>query len=129
MVSILLAAFLTNSRNAWASIFGSVPLVLGLGSLLWFLPIIIIISLIFSITIFQPLSGSFQDLFRDIIPDKFWLEFAKEGIGIRKLTRLDIFISALKISSIDPFFLGLEPVLFLYYLNYKKTFGGDIHIT
>ena len=124
----MLAAFLTNSRNAWASIFGSVPLVLGLGSLLWFIPIIVIISLIFSITIFQPLSGSFQDLFRDIIPDKFWLEFAKEGIGIRKLTRLDIFISALKISSIDPF-LGLEQVLFLYYLNYKKTFGGDIHTT
>ena len=115
LVSILLAAFLTNSRNAWASIFGSIPLVLGIGSLLWFLPIIIIISLILSITIFQPLSGSFQDLFRDIIPDKFWLEFAGEGIGIRKLTRLDIFISALKISSIDPLFgigAGAFPILF-----------------
>ena len=111
----MLAAFLTNSRNAWASIFASVPLVLGSGSRLWFVPIIIIISLIFSITIFQPLSGSFQDLFRDIIPDKFWLEFAGEGIGIRKLTRLDIFISALKISSIDPFFgigAGAFPILF-----------------
>ena len=115
LVSILLAAFLTNSRNAWASIFGSVPLVIGFGSLLWFLPIIVIISLIFSITIFQPLSGGLQDLFRDIIPSKFWLEFAGEGIGIRKLTRLDIFISGLKISSIRPFFgvgAGAFPILF-----------------
>ena len=115
LVSIVLAAFLTNSRNAWASIFGSVPLVLGLGSLLWFIPIIVIISLIFSIAIFQPLSGSFQDLFREIIPDKFWLEFAKEGIGMKKLTRLDIFISALNISYIDPFFglgAGAFPILF-----------------
>ena len=42
--------------------------------------IIVILSLIFSIAIFQPLSGSFQDLFREIIPDKFWLEFAKEEL-------------------------------------------------
>ena len=115
LVSIVLAALLTNSRNAWASILGSVPLVLGLGSLLWFLPIIVIISLILSITIFQPLSGGFQDLLRDIIPDKFWLEFAGEGIGIKQLTRLEIYITALRISFIDPFFgigAGAFPILF-----------------
>ena len=61
------------------------------------------------------MSGSFQDFLRDFIPDKFWLEFAPEGIGTKKISRLDIFLGALKISSINRFFgvgAGSFPILF-----------------
>ena len=67
------------------------------------------------ITISQSFSGELQDFLRDIIPKKIWLEFAPEGIGSLNVTRFEIFLSALKISKINPFFgmgAGSFPVIY-----------------
>ena len=87
----------------------------GSSSFLWFLPSVLFIASILIITIYQPFSGGLQNIFREIIPQKIWLEFAAEGIGNLKVTRFEIFISALNISKIDPFFglgAGSFPVIY-----------------
>ena len=115
LIAVGIATILTNSRNSWACIISSIPLVIGPKSFIWFFPSIVFIVSILLITISQPLSGEIQNLFREIIPQKIWLEFANEGIGNLKITRFEIFLSALNISKINPFFgigAGSFPVIF-----------------
>ena len=99
-VAIGLSAILTNSRNAWGGILVSLPLVIGIKSFYWLTPIIFILSLIITITASDLLVGSVQEIFRSIIPEKIWMEFIQKV----NLTRLEIFISGLQISLMNPFF-------------------------
>ena len=100
LLSIGLAAILTNSRNAWGSIILSLPLVLNISSLYWLLPVIFLLSLALTISSSEIFTGELQEKFRLFIPDKIWLEFTQNIT----LTRLDIFISSFKISLIEPIF-------------------------
>ena len=100
LLSIGLAAILTNSRNAWVSILITLPLVLKISSLYWIFPILLLVTLIITITSSELFTGEIQETFRSIIPDKIWMEFTQKV----KLTRLDIFLSSFKISLIEPFF-------------------------
>ena len=45
-IALGVALFLTNSRNAWGGLFLSVPLVLGLGTWHWLIPLLLIILLV-----------------------------------------------------------------------------------
>ena len=99
-LTIGLAAVLTTSRNAWISILLSLPLVLSISSLYWLLPIVFLISIVITITASDLFNGELQETFRALIPDKIWMEFTQKV----KLTRLDIFLSSLKISLIEPIF-------------------------
>ena len=92
--SIGIAGILTNSRNAWASMISSIPLVIGFNSLYWYLPLIITIFTLIFLTAFQPLSGNFQDLLRELIPENIWLEFADESSRKLSVTRIGIFLRA-----------------------------------
>jgi len=106
-----LAAILTNSRNAWASILLSLPLVLNISSLYWLLPLVFLIFIIITITSNELFTGEIQEAFRAIIPEKIWMEFTQKV----KLTRMDIFISSFKISLIEPIFGlggGAFPVIY-----------------
>ena len=111
LLTIGLAAILTNSRNAWVGIVISLPLVLNISSLYWLLPVLFLISLGLAITSSELFTGELQEKFRSIIPDKIWMEFTQKVA----LTRLDIIVSSLKISLIEPIF-GLGgasfPVIF-----------------
>ena len=129
LISIGFAAILTNSRSAWACIIWSIPLVVGSSSFIWFFPLIFFISSIFIITIFQPFSGDIQNHLREIIPKKIWLEFAAEGIGNLNVTRFEIFISALKISKLNPFFgmgAGSFPIIYELEQNLWKGHPHNI---
>ena len=100
LLAIGLAAILTNSRNAWGSIILALPLVLNISSLYWLLPAIFLISLGLTISSSELFTGELQEKFRSIIPDKIWMEFTQKVT----LTRLDIIISSLKISLLEPIF-------------------------
>ncbi len=122
-LSIGLAAILTNSRNAWASILISVPLVLTTSSLYWLFPLVFLLSIILTITSNDFFSGVFQETFRTIIPDKIWLEFTQRV----ELSRLHIFISGLKISLIEPIFgLGGASFPIIYELQ-NNVWRGHPH--
>ena len=101
--SIGIAGILTNSRNAWASMISSIPLVIGFNSLYWYAPLIISITIIMFITVFQPLSGGFQDLLRELIPKKIWLEFDETRIINLDITRIEVLLSAYRISILNTF--------------------------
>ena len=111
LLTIGFAAILTNSRNAWGGMVIALPLVLNISSLYWLLPVLFLLSFGLTISSSEFFTGELQEKFRSIIPDKIWMEFTQKVA----LTRLDIFISSLKISLIEPFF-GLGgasfPVIF-----------------
>jgi len=122
-LTIGLAAVLTNSRNAWLSILLSLPLVLNISSLYWLLPFIFLISIVIIITSNDLFNGELQDTFRTVIPDKIWMEFTKKV----ELTRLDIFLSSLKISFIEPIFgLGGASFPIIYELQ-NNIWRGHPH--
>ena len=104
LISISLSIFLTNSRNAWGGLISSIPLVIGTESLLWILPSIIFIMIIIFFCNSPLLTGELQDYIRNIIPDKFWLEFSEEGFENLDITRINLLLRALKISLIRPLF-------------------------
>ena len=122
-LSIGLAAILTNSRNAWASLFLSIPLVLSIRSLFWLLPIIFLLSIISAITSSELFTGIFQETFRTIIPEKIWMEFTQKV----ELPRIQMFISALKISFVEPIFgLGAATFPIIYELQ-NNVWRGHPH--
>ena len=121
-LSIGLAAILTNSRNSWASILLSLPLVLSTYNLYWILPIIFI-SIILTVTSSELFTGEFQETLRTIIPNKMWLEFTQKV----ETSRLHIFISGLKISLLEPIFgLGGASFPILYELQ-NNVWRGHPH--
>ena len=122
-LSIGLAAILTNSRNAWASLFLSIPLVLSIRSLFWLLPIIFLLLIISAVTSSEIFTGIFQETFRTIIPEKIWMEFTQKV----ELPRIQMFISALKISFVEPIFgLGAATFPIIYELQ-NNVWRGHPH--
>ncbi len=122
-LSIGLAAILTNSRNAWASLFLSIPLVLSIRSLFWLLPIIFLLLIISAVTSSELFTGIFQETFRSIIPEKIWMEFTQKV----ELPRIQMFISALKISLVEPIFgLGAATFPIIYELQ-NNVWRGHPH--
>ena len=122
-LSIGLAAILTNSRNAWASLILSIPMVLSISSLFWLLPIIFLLSIILAVTSSELFTGVFQETFRTIIPEKIWMEFTQKV----ELSRIQIFISGLKISLVEPIFgLGGASFPIIYELQ-NNVWRGHPH--
>lgn len=122
-LSIGLAAILTNSRNTWASLFLSIPLVLSIRSLFWLLPIIFLLLIILAVTSNELFTGIFQETFRTIIPEKIWMEFTQKV----ELPRIQMFISALKISLVEPIFgLGAATFPIIYELQ-NNVWRGHPH--
>ena len=122
-LSIGLAGILTNSRNAWASLLLSIPLVLSISSLFWLLPIIFLLSIISAITSSELFTGIFQETFRTIIPEKIWMEFTEK----LESSRIQIFISGLKISLVEPIFgLGGASFPIIYELQ-NNVWRGHPH--
>ncbi len=129
LFSIGIAGILTNSRNAWASMISSIPLVIGFNSLYWYTPLIISITIIIFITVFQPLSGGFQDLLRELIPKKIWLEFDETRITNLDITRIEVLLSAYRISILNPIFglgAGSFPVIFELQKNLWRSHPHNI---
>ena len=111
---------LTKSRSSWGGLILSIPLILGKGSLLWFIPIILIISAIIFLTII-PINQDINLFFQSIVPKQFWREFASEEfINSTRELRLNIWLYALKLIYTRPllgFSAGLFPILYLYENN------------
>ena len=129
LITVGIATLLTNSRNAWACILISIPLVVGTSSLSWLLPLALFVGLILVITVYQTFSGNVQDILREIIPTKIWLEFASQGIGNLKVTRFEILLSAFDISLINPIFgigAGAFPIIYELQQNLWKGHPHNI---
>ena len=129
LFSIGIAGILTNSRNAWASLISSIPLIIGLENLYWYTPLILTITLIMFITVYQPFSGGFQDLLRELIPERIWLEFYETRISNLHITRIELLFSAYRVSVLNPIFglgSGSFPVIFELQKNLWKGHPHNI---
>ncbi len=104
LVAIILCIILTNSRNAWGSAILTLPLVFGISSIRWFLPLILSISTFILVVTNNIFKGSFQEFLRNNIPDKIWLEFTNVGFSGLNVTRLEILNSAFRVIINNPFF-------------------------
>ena len=118
LTSVGTAAFLTNSRNAWGGLFMTVPIILGTESFIWIGSILIIIFFIISICVLPVFEGELQNFIRLIIPEKVWLEFSKKGFEYLDVTRMQIFLSSIKISILRPIFgIGASSFTTIYLLR------------
>ncbi len=89
--SFTLCTILTNSRAAWICILLGSIVMFGRKGLKLFFPLIILISLIISSTIYPILGNKIQFFLRSIIPNNIWMEFTDFQIS-----RLDIWHTAFK---------------------------------
>ena len=129
LIGIGTCIFLTNSRNAWGSSILTMPLVFGVSSLWWFLPLILfILSLVLFSTnnIFQ---GQFQENLLNILPNKVLLEFKSEGFNHLNTTRMEILSSATNIIINNPIFgtgSGSFPIIFEFQTGFWKGHSHNI---
>jgi len=110
-ISIAFCIILTNSRNAWGGLLTTIPLVVGIKSLIWLLPLFSILLLTIILTTFPSLQGNLQDNLRLLIPDKIWMEFAEEGFSGMDLSRVGIWMYSLSFILSSPI-LGLGAASF-----------------
>lgn len=68
LISIGFAILLTHSRNAWAGLIIIIPIVIGQESLIWLLPILLLLLIYFLYILTPNFSGPLQDFFKDLIP-------------------------------------------------------------
>jgi len=101
---ILTCLVLSNSRAAWGGLIISIILVFGIKTIRLIFPIFIIISSAILICI-RPIFGIYlQNILRDIIPQKIWMEFTSAGFEGLDTSRLKIWGSALNYISENPIF-------------------------
>ena len=119
-IVIVISLILTTSRSAWLGLVLSVPLVLGVGSLTWFLPIILFIFLIILGCIYPIFGIYIQEIIRQIIPKNIWEEFTPLEYASQSITRLDIWSKASKYIIENPLF-GHGSGTFPYLLEDSKN--------
>ena len=129
--SVGIAAFLTNSRNAWAGLFLSVPIMVGTDSFIWLVVILLSIFFIIAICVFPIFEGEIQNQFRSFIPSKIWYEFSPKGFEGLDIKRLELLLSALKISLTKPLFgigAGAFTAIFAFETGFWKGHSHNLLI-
>tara|TARA_Y100001978_G_scaffold203056_2_gene226408 strand:- start:45 stop:1355 length:1311 start_codon:yes stop_codon:yes gene_type:complete len=121
LISIGFAGFLTNSRNAWSGMVIALPIVIGSSSFIWLLPFLGIFFIIIAFCTSDSLAGEIQNFLRELIPNKVWLEFSNEGFKDLNVSRLQIFISAIKLIIERPLF-GFGAASFPIIYELQTTF-------
>ena len=127
LLSVGFAIFLTNSRNAWSGLLISLPVVIGIESFYWIIPIILVISILLFITISDFFSGDLQIYLRSIIPEQTWMEFTKEGFKDLDVSRIEIFKSAINLIISKPIFGYGAASFSAIYLSQTNFWKGHSH--
>tara|TARA_Y100001968_G_scaffold32020_1_gene24659 strand:- start:704 stop:1987 length:1284 start_codon:yes stop_codon:yes gene_type:complete len=73
LIAFVFAMILTDSRNAWGSIFLGLPLVFGSAAWSWLIPLIIIVCLPVIIAVLPVFDFGIQEFARSIVPESIWM--------------------------------------------------------
>tara|TARA_Y100001978_G_C23662867_1_gene419593 strand:- start:490 stop:1545 length:1056 start_codon:yes stop_codon:yes gene_type:complete len=126
LISITIAILLTKSRNAWGGLIFSIPLLLGVSSLFWIIPILIFIFIGIYFASSESLNLYFQEYARNILPDSLWKEFSSENF-IGRQTRISIWTTAINLIKARPI-IGYGAGSFsLIYFQLKSAYSGHAH--
>lgn len=131
LTSVGTAAFLTHSRNAWIGLFMTIPIILGTESFIWIGSILIIILIVILVCVLPLFEGELQNLMRVLVPSKIWLEFSEKGFELLDVTRMQIFLSSLKIITLRPIFgIGAAsfPAIYLLQTGFLKGHSHNLII-
>ena len=128
LIATTTALIMTKSRSAWGALILSIPLIIGSSSLIWFVPLLLVITLIISFTVIPNNYPDLQLFMQSLIPKEFWEEFSPKQFDVptREL-RITIWLFALKLIKLKPFFgygAGLFPLI---YVLYNKNSVGHTH--
>ena len=126
LISVTIVLILTTSRNAWGGIILLIPLMIGVSSLYWLLPLIIIFFILISLTVTNILPNDMQVFFQSILPKKIWEEFMPENFLFRE-SRLDIWLQAIEFISKKPLFGWGAATFPVLYFSVNKTYVGHAH--
>jgi O-antigen ligase len=128
MVSLSLASFLTFSRNAWGGLLLTIPLVLGIEILYWFLPLVAFLILLIIFKLNDLLPQSVDKILNSLLPIRFdiFSQFTPDSYNEID-TRITIINFALKMIFKNPL-LGWGAASFpIYYLIYNDVYKGHAH--
>ncbi len=127
LLAISSSIVLTRSRSAWGSLSLSIPLMLGMSSLLWFIPILLTLYFLIFLAV-VPLDNKIQFFIQSIVPSQLWQEFSpEEFIKPYRELRINIWIEAFNLISTRPY-IGFGGGLFpLLYLLKSNNWVGHTH--
>ena len=129
LILISFGIILTNSRIAWGSLFLAIPLVVGYSSFLYLIPLSILLIIIIVLTTNPSFKGLIQDQLQLIIPDKIWKEFSSEGFEGMNVSRIGIWLSAIKFILSRPligFGAASFPILFELQTGFWKGHSHNL---
>ena len=75
-----LCLWLTASRNAWATAVLALPLVLGPGTWVWLLPLLLLALLPVALAALPGVPAGLQELVRAAVPDSLWERLTDQGV-------------------------------------------------
>ena len=117
LIMITTAIIITTSRGAWGGLIVLIPLMTGVSTLPYLLPIIFFTIFCIFLTNMDSVPTDLQENMRDIIPNKFWQEFSPDNF-LGRDSRIDIWRNAFIFISQKPI-LGWGAATFpiLYFLE------------
>ena len=121
LFSIGLATFLTYSRNAWSGLLIALPIVIGQETFIWIIPFFIILIMILIYNFSYIFSNEITIFIKNLIPEKIINEFSEEGYAGLDAKRLEILISALKITTLRPL-IGIGAASFTAIYAFQTNF-------
>jgi len=121
LISVGLAAFLTNSRNAWLGIITSIPIMILKRKIHLYVFSILISSIVSLYLIFPNLDSETQKTIINLIPNTIMNEFSQDGYIGLDVSRLEIFANAINYIIQSPLF-GYGSTSFTKIFQYKTGF-------
>lgn len=117
--------FLTDSRNAILGLIISSPIVLGTGSLIWYLPSVFLGLTFLAITVIPIFPSELQLFMKSIIPSRFYTLFPEIGFSnLSAYPRINKWLAASNYITKQPLFgWGAAAFPVLYFLEKGEWFG------
>ena len=126
LISITTALILTTSRSAWGGLIILVPLMTGISSFIYLVPIFLLALILILLAISNFVPSDFQNQIREILPNRFWQEFTPDNFDGRE-SRIEIWKNAIMFISQKPIIgWGAAAFPILYFFE-KNTYAGHAH--
>ena len=126
LISITAALILTTSRSAWGGLILLTPLMTGLSSLIYLLPLILLTSIMIFSTNSNLMPSDLQNHIRDAVPNRLLREFIPENFNWRE-SRPEIWSNAIMFISKKPIIgWGAATFPILYFFE-KNAYASHSH--